>query len=197
MIFFWGLCRKLYCTGVGLWNHPFLWIGIYVNQPQCLGWDGMFPVGRLATSASQNPQPQLNGFVHELFGYRHTRDLHESTFIYNIVAINSTFLIFHTYCIRELIWLVSADVSNSFEQWTKKPGGLGYIGDELLPSYIDNKPWNKDPPVKQPGFNGKPFFECLKVKVKANGNGLDPKHPWKNEGFKTPNYIYIYMGYKP
>lgn len=63
----------------------------------------MFPVGRLATSASQNPQPQLNGFVHEIFGYRHTRDLHESTFIYNIVAIHSTFLNFHAYCIRELI----------------------------------------------------------------------------------------------
>ena len=62
MIFFWGLCRKLYCTGVGLWNHPFLWIGIYVNQPQCLGWDGMFPVGRLATSASKKPSTSAQRF---------------------------------------------------------------------------------------------------------------------------------------
>ena len=50
-------------------------------------------LGRLAMSAFKKPQPQLNGFVDEIFGYRHTRDLHESTFIYDIIAINSTFLI--------------------------------------------------------------------------------------------------------
>ena len=33
-------------------------------------------VGRLAMSAYKKPQPQLNGFVHEIFGYRHTRDLY-------------------------------------------------------------------------------------------------------------------------
>ena len=48
--------------------------------------------------------------------------------------------------------------------------------------------------MEQPGFNGKPFFECQKRwKVKANGNCLDPKHPWKMKGFKPPIYIYIYI----
>lgn len=98
-----------FCESESMLTNPSVWDGM-----GCFQW--VVWLHRLL----RNPQPQLNGSVHEIFGYRHTRDLHESTFIYNIVAINSTFL-FHTYCIRELIWLVSGDVSNSFEQWTKKP----------------------------------------------------------------------------
>ena len=41
----------------------------------------------------------------------------------------------------------------SNEKWA--PGCLGYIGDEILPSYIGiifHKPWHKDPVFHQPGW---------------------------------------------
>ena len=36
----------------------------------------------------------------------------------------------------------------------RAPGWLGYIGDEILPSYFGepNKPWNKDPVINKPGW---------------------------------------------
>ena len=45
------------------------------------------------------------------------------------------------------------NVPKILEQWKKGPKGwLGYIGDEILPSYIGhyNKPWNKDPVINHP-----------------------------------------------
>lgn len=108
MIVFWGLCRKLYYihSCVGLMKSPiFDYPNLDVNQPQCLGWDGMFPVGRLATSASQNPQTSAQWFCSwNIWVLTYKWLIYEYTFIYvNIVAIHSTFLIFYTYCIGELI----------------------------------------------------------------------------------------------
>ena len=45
--------------------------------------------------------------------------------------------------------------SKTFEQW-KNPGCLRYAEDEKLQSCVMyNKPWNKDPVIKQPVFHGK------------------------------------------
>ena len=55
----------------------------------------------------------------------------------------------------KICWYTSGSTNMSHEK--RAHGWLGYIGDEILPSYIGDYFTNNDIriPINQPGFNGK------------------------------------------